>query len=102
MITLLKSYRLKTVEAVVNKIRGDLLVSGESLTPKEIQDLLRVSVLGVIPEEYAIYAGSLQQIHPAFKTLGNNLLLGKNKTYDVTKKYRGFFGGIRKMLKRSL
>lgn len=102
VITLLKSYRLKTVEAVVNKIRGDLLVSGESLTPKEIQDLLRVSVLGIIPEEYAIYAGSLQQIHPAFKTLGNNLLLGKNKTYDVTKKYRGFFGGIRKMLKRSL
>jgi septum site-determining protein MinD len=102
VITLLKSYRLKTVETVINKVRGDLLVSGESLTPREIQELLRVSVLGIIPEEYAIYAGGLRQIHPAFKMLGNNLLLGKNKAYDVTRKYRGFFGGIRKMLKRSL
>jgi septum site-determining protein MinD len=102
VVALLKSYRLKTVELIVNKVRGDLLVSGSCLTPKEIRELLHVSVLGIIPEEYAIYTGSILDMHPAFKTLGNNLLLGKNKTYDVVKKYRGFVGGIRKFLKRSL
>lgn len=102
VVALLKSYRLKTVELIVNKVRGDLLVSGSCLTPKEIRELLHVNVLGIIPEEYAIYTGSIHDIHPAFKTLGNNLLLGKNKTYDVVKKYRGFVGGIRKFLKRSL
>ena len=102
VITLLKSYHLKSVELIINKVRGDLLMSGESLSPKEIRELLRVSVLGIIPEEYDIYTGSLRVLHPAFKTLGNNVLLGKTKQYDVTKKYRGFFGGIRKFLKRSL
>ena len=102
VVALLKSYRLKTVELVINKVRGDLLVSGSCLTPNEIRELLRVNVLGIVPEEYAIYTGSFLEVHPAFKTLGNNLLLGKTKTYDVTKKYRGFVGGIRKFLKRSL
>ncbi len=102
VITLLKSYRLNSVSVIVNKVRGDLLASGESLTPKEIQELLRVSVIGIVPEEYSIYTGDFSKLHPAFKVLGNNILHGKSKTYDVTRKYSGFFGGIRKALKRSL
>ncbi len=102
VITLLKSYRLKNVVVTVNKVRGDLLVAGESLTPKEIAELLHAPVVGVIPEEYEIYTGDFTKLHPAFKVLGGNVLLGKNKTYDVTRKYSGLFGSIRKALKRSL
>lgn len=102
VVTILKSYRLKSVSVIVNKVRGDLLASGESLTPKEIGELLRAQILGIVPEEYDIYAGDLTKLHPAFKTLGTNVLLGKTKTYNVVKKYSGFFGGIRKALKRSL
>ena len=102
VITLLKSYRLTNVVLVVNKIRGDLLISGESLTPDEIANLLRLPLLGIIPEEYAVYQGDFSSLHGALKTLGNNLLLGKTKLYDVTRKYRGFWGSIRKAVKRSI
>lgn len=102
VVTLLKSYRLSSITCVVNKIRGDLLVGGESLSPGEIADILHLPLLGVIPEAYGVYQGDFSRLHPALKMLGNNVLLGKNKLYDVTKKYVGFLGGIRKALKRSI
>lgn len=101
-ITLLKSYQLSSLSLVINKIRGDLLLTGECLSPQEIAELLKTPILGIIPEEYAIYGGEFSTVHPAFKTLGNNLLTGKRKLYDVTRKYTGFFGNIRRILKRSL
>lgn len=102
VITLLKSYRLSTVNIAVNKMRGDLLVSGESLSPKDIERLLKTPLVGVIPEEYAVYAGSFADMHPAFKILINNLLSGKKRLYDVTKRYTGFLGALRRHLKRRL
>ena len=102
VITLLKSYDFKRVSLVVNKVRGDLLAIGESLAPKQIQELLKTQVIGVLPEEYEIYNGTLSSAHSAFKTLANNILTGKNKWFDTTKKYTGFVGGIRRFLKRSL
>ena len=101
-ITLLKSYQPSSVSLVVNKARGDLLVRGESLSPKEISELLKIPLLGVIPDEHLIYAGEFQNLHPAFKPMVNGLLTGKRKLYDVTKKYTGVIGGIRRFLKRSL
>ncbi len=101
-VTLLKSYHLNELSVVVNKVRGDLLLSGECLTPKEIETLLKTPLLGLLPEEYDIYSGNLREIHPSFKTLANNLLTGRKKLYDVTKKYSGFFGNIKRVLRRSL
>lgn len=102
VITLLKSYDLKEVSLIVNKVRGDLLLKGESLSPQEISELLKTPLLGVLPEEYKIYGGEFSEIHIAFKTLANNLLSGKRKLYDTTRKYTGVLGGVRRFLKRSL
>ena len=102
VITLLKSYVLKEPMLVVNKVRGDLLVKGESLSAKEIAELLKTPLLGVIPEEYEIYSGDFALNHVSFKMLANNLLSGKRKLYDTTKKYTGFFGNLRRLLKRKL
>ena len=102
VITLLKSYELTSVSVVVNKLRGDLLVAGESLTPPEISELLRCRLLGVLPEEYEIFGGELINIHPAFKMLANNLVSEKRKLYDVTRKYTGFIGSIRRFLKKNV
>lgn len=102
VITLLKSYEFSNVSLAVNKARGDLLVRGESLAPKEISQLLKIPLLGTIPEEDLIYAGGVEDLHPAFKSLSNRLLTGKGKPYDVTKKYKGVIGGIRRYLKRGL
>ena len=102
VITLLKSYEYKDVSLVVNKVRGDLLIGGESLYPQEIAQILKTPLIGILPEEYGIYGGGLAQIHTSVKMLANNVLTGKRKLYDATKKYAGFIGGIRRLLKRSL
>ena len=102
VITLLKSYELSLVSLIINKMRGDLLMSGESLSPPEIADLLKTPLLGVLPEEYSIYGGAFSDLHPSFKLIANNLLTGKKKLYDVTKKYSGLIGALRRTLKRSL
>ena len=102
VITMLKSYRLQSLSVVVNKVRGELLMAEECLTPKEIEGLLKTDILGILPEEYSIYAGDLKTLHPAFQTLASNLETGKVKLYDVTKKYGGFFGNIRRVLKKVL
>lgn len=102
VITMLKSYHLKSVSVVVNMLRGELILSGECLSPKDIEAVLKSQILGVLPEEYAIYGGGVTEIHPSFKTLANNVLTGKRKLYDVTKKYSGLLGNIRRALKRRL
>lgn len=102
IITMLKSYRLAELSVAVNMLRGDLLLSGDCLSPKEIAELLKTPLLGVLPEEYRIYSGDLTEVHPAFKILANNLLTGKRRLYDTTKKYSGLLGNIRRVLKRSL
>ncbi len=101
VITLLKSYQVE-LSILVNKVRGELLLTRECLSPKDIQELLKLPLLGVIPEEYSIYEGDLSQLHPTFKLIAHNLLADKKKLYDVTKKYNGFFGNVRRVLKRRL
>ena len=101
-LTLLKSYQLNGLSVVVNMLRGDLLLSGECLSPKDVQELLKTPILGVLPETYSVCEGDLTLSHVAFRILANNLLMGRRKLYDVTKKYSGFFGNIRRVLKRKL
>ncbi len=102
VISLLKSYQLSSLSVVVNKVRGDLLLSRECLSPKEIFDLLKTPIIGVLPEEYSIYEGDLQRLHPSFKLIAVNVLTGKKKLYDVTKKYSGLIGNVRRVLKKKL
>ena len=83
-------------------MRGDLLVSGECLTPDEVTELLKTPVGALLPEEHTIYRGDLSEIHASFRLLAGNLLTGRRRLYDVTKKYSGFFGNIRRVLKRRL
>ncbi len=101
-ITLLKSYHLKELSVVLNKVRGDLLLSGECLLPKEIEALLKTPLAGLIPDEYDIYSGDLRELHAAFKTLAGNLLTGKKRLYDVTRKYSGLWGNVKRVLRRRL
>ena len=102
VITLLKSYAITSVKLVINKVRGDLLAGKQSLTPTEIAELLKTPILGVIPEDYGIYGGDISDLHPAFKTLANNLAYNRDKLYDASRKYTGVIGSLRRYLKRSL
>ena len=102
VISLLKSYQLISLFVIVNRVRGDLLLSGECLSPKDVAELLKTPIIGVLPEEDCIYECDLANLHPSFRLIANNLLLGKKKLYDVTKKYSGLWGNVRRALKKRL
>ncbi len=100
VITLLKSYRLGDISLVVNRVRGDLLLNRECLSPSEISELLKLPLLGVLPEEDRIAEGDLKSPHIAFRYMANGLLSGRKRLYDVTKKYSGLAGNLRRVLKK--
>ncbi len=102
VLTLLKSYDFSSISLVVNRVRGDYLAAGDCVFPQEIERILKTNLIGVIPEDYKIGVGSIANVHTSIKTLGNNLLTGKNRLYDTLQKYTGFFGGLRRVLKRNL
>jgi MinD-like ATPase involved in chromosome partitioning or flagellar assembly len=103
VITLLKSYALQHVQLVVNKLRGEQLAIGQGLSAKQIADLLKTPCIGVLPKEKEIGESEFSFLHPSFKLLARNLLnKEKTKLYDVTKKYVGPVGALRRFIKRSI
>lgn len=104
--SLIKSYKIP-VSLALNRIRGDMLLSGETLSIEEISEALGVKILGVVPEDDEInMLSSGGEPHKrcdgskAIKMLADNIHYGACDIYDVAKKYRGFFGGIKRRLKK--
>ena len=88
---------------VVNRMRGDLVLSGEMLSSFEIFSLLGKIPLGIIPENDDVNCNlSLYANRPPFKMLANNLVTGRADMYDCEQVYRGFWGKIRRKLKRNV
>lgn len=105
VISILKSYLLNQIEVVVNKIRGDLVLSGKSLSENDIENTLKTLILGVIPDDDSLaisQGGYLGESSKAIKNLSNKIIGKRTKPYDYLKKYTGFWGSIRKELKRRL
>ena len=104
----LRSLKMENVALVVNRVRGDLVVCGNMISPEEIEETLKCKLLGVIPDDDFVFLCSAGDIPPesqsykAFKILANNLLSGKNKIYSYSKDYVGFWGSIRRGLKKTL
>ncbi len=108
VITVLKSYKLNKIKVVVNRARGDLIMSDKMMYPRDISELLKTDLLGVLPEEDEVFLSSGYGLarnsdsHRAYKVLASNLVKNTDKIYDVTNKYSGFFGSIRRSIKRGI
>ena len=109
VLSILSGYDLVHKKIIVNRIRGDLVLNGEMLEVGEIVKVLKTSLLGVVPEDDDISALStvgglaLSSVSGrAFSLLAENLHEGTKKIYDYTMKYRGFFGNLRRNLKRKV
>lgn len=102
VITLLKSYEPQSLSLVVNRVRGDMLIAGECLSPDEIGRLLKTEILGILPESYDLYKSRFTGNNYPFRVLSGNLLTGKRKLYDATKKYGGVLGRIRRAFLKEL
>lgn len=108
VISILKSYKLDSVGLVVNRARGDLIMNEKMMLPTDIQALLKTELIGVLPEEDAVFLSSGYKLPSgsdsfrAYKMLADNIVKGTKKIFDVTGKYSGFFGSIRRSIKKSV
>lgn len=108
VITILKSYKLDGVWLVVNRVRGDLILSEKMMYPSDICGILNTELVGILPEEDAVFLSSGTSLpkksdsYKAYKMLASNVIKGTKKLFDVTDKYSGFFGSIRRSIKKSI
>jgi len=107
VISTLANYRLNNISLVVNRVRGDLIIDGEMLSPEEIAVILKTELIGIVPEEDGILlsGGELMlsgDADKSFKMIAQNIKKNTKKLFDVTEKYSGFFGSIRRNLKKTL
>lgn len=106
--SILKSVGFDMISVVVNRARGDLILSGESISNEFIKDFLCLDIIGVVPEDDEInnqllIGGDINQYSPAFvsfKKISKSIVTGKVSLYDCTKKYRGFIGSIKRRLRK--
>lgn len=108
VISILKSYKLDRIGLLVNRARGDLMMSEKMMLPQDIQSLLKTDLIGVLPEEDAVFLSCGYSLPArsasgkAYNLLAQNIHKGAKKIYDVTNKYSGFFGSIRRSIKKSI
>ncbi len=108
VISILRGYNLKKISVVLNRVRGDLVIEKKCLSPTEIESILKTELVGILPDSDMILlskGGALPvncTAYKAFKLLGKNIEKGGNKLYDCTKIFSGFWGGIKRRLKKSV
>ena len=91
------------VNVIVNRVRGDLVASGEMLSAFEIFSILGHTPLGVIPENDDVNCNlRMQQNLRAFDMLATNLQTGTFDVYDCVSPYKGIFGRMKRRLKRNV
>ncbi len=95
VVALLRSYPLKDISLVVNRVRPDLVRKGDALSAAEISGLMRVPVVGVIPDDDAVgvyqqFGGRADSTYSdrAFKVLATNIAEGRKDLVDVSFKRR--------------
>ena len=89
------------------KTRYDLVAVEKTLSPKDVESLLKIPLIGVLPDEDDVLlrgAGfsPASRIGKAFRYLAHNVDAGTRRIYDATSRYTGFFGQIKRGLRRSV
>ena len=110
VLSLVKNYGLENISCIINRVRGDLILNRETLSVEDIYELLKTRILGVVPEDDDLIAGvdfykiykHQSKINRAFTLLCENVVDGTSKIYDCTSSYRGFFGLVKRKIKRSV
>lgn len=108
VLSLVRSYKPEFVGLIVNKARGDLIIGEKMMSPTDVESLLKTDLIGVLPEEDEVFLSSGYSLSrscesfKAYKILANNVTKHTKKIYDVTEKYSGFFGSIKRAIRKSV
>lgn len=108
VLSILSGYNLLGKYLIVNRVRGDFEATMETLSVEEIVRFLKTKLLGVVPEDDSITKGNecvennSYELDRSITLLAENIHNGTKKIYDVAKKYRGFWGAIRRNIKKKV
>jgi len=110
VVAIVRGQAISSVAVVINRIRGDMVARKEMLSHIQIEKLLKVPLLGVLPESDDVCIHSSFRfdrvakggLFLAFNILASNLRQDKKVIYDYDSRYRGILGTIRRNIKRSL
>ena len=108
VMNLLRRSGITRIFTVVNRVRGDLVLSGEMLCRSDIERLIGAEVYGMIPDEDELnllsnsFNSGVSEGSSACAALARGIMSGTPELYDLTKKYRGLFGRIRREIKRKV
>ncbi|MBQ4443199.1 MAG: septum site-determining protein MinD [Clostridia bacterium] len=105
VLGILDGFNLSRCGLVLNRLRGDMIVEGSMLSPKQIASLLHVRLVGCIPEDDNVLfmCGTTPrecEHHVAVAMLAKVLLGADRGVYDVTAPYRGALGKLRRIIKK--
>lgn len=109
VMSILSSYRLNNVYAIINRVRGDLILDNEMMSVEDIYQLLKIKIIGVVPDSDILTTWSISKarrnaknsLYRSFELLTSNLIEGTYKIYDCTMKYRGFWGGVKRKVRKN-
>lgn len=109
VVGLLSEFNIQHKGIVINRMRGDLLLSGEMINIESIVKALGVPLLGVVPEDDKVSQMSTEgrimtdcESARAFTLLAENIHNGCKKIYDCTYKYRGILGYFKRAIKKKI
>ncbi|MDE7084517.1 MAG: AAA family ATPase [Clostridia bacterium] len=96
----LKDGGFANVELIVNKVNGGLVFDGAVLTPQEFASVVRLPLLGVIPEDLTLPLGKIRKsTERAFGMTAAAVLGRSKKTYGTVKPYVGVTGYFKRKLR---
>ena len=107
VLNILHNKKMNKIGLVINRIRGDLVASNLMIGAKQIASSLREKVVGIVPDSdilctKGIFSGNDLTEKLAFAMLAQNLRDDKFAEFDNMSKYKGFFGSVRRALRRKI
>ncbi len=108
VITIVNSYKPNSMGLVINRTRGDLIMGRKMLAPTDIESILKIPLMGILPEDDKVFLSNGAMLpkgsdsFKAYKILAKNVINKSNKLFNITDKYSGFFGSIRRSIKKSI
>lgn len=98
--SLLSDGGIKDIGLIVCKLSGAQVLSGEVMTAKQISNLLRLELKGVIPEDLTLSAGGCrEQTARAYSLAAEFIAGGRQSLPDVTRPYGGVNGYFKRKLR---
>ena len=104
VVNVLLSYKLDNLFSVVNKVRGDLVLKDKLLSVEDVEDIIKLPVIGAIPDDDGVLISSGEGLKSskamkAVRLLAKRLIKGDGKIYDCISEYKGLIGKIKSAFK---